>query len=156
MNEKQKNMAEQLKAFKANPEDNPFFDWFCKDTSLARKSKGLFSQAKKFVKLLGIDMTKVYILFKNNCPCGWGGLYDDFRICDLEKEAVIWTVSPRKPDGKGGFVFSVWGQENDFQGPIVEAKTRKEVYDYFKEKLYPAKPKKLQKFSLENLLNAGM
>ena len=79
-----------------------FYDWFCKDSSLKNN--------KRF------DPNTTYVFFKNNCPCN-GGLYDDFRICDIETGSVLYTVTPRDPHEKGKA--SVWSYENDFEEPLI-------------------------------------
>ena len=95
-----------------------FYDWFCKDSSLEKKSRSLFAKLKKFLKANPqIDTEKVYVFFKNNCPMN-GPLYDDFRICD--EESVIYTVIPKC--GHSGKA-EIWGRENDFQGPLKVADT---------------------------------
>ena len=93
-----------------------FYDWFCKDSSLERKSRSLFAKVKKFLKANPqIDTEKVYVFFKNNCPMN-GPLYDDFRICD--DESVIYTVIPKC--GHSGKA-EIWGKGNDFKGPLKVA-----------------------------------
>jgi len=95
-----------------------FYDWFCKDSSLERKSRSLFAKVKKFLKANPqIDTTKVYVFFKNNCPVG-GPLYDDFRICN--EESVIYTVIPKC--GHSGKA-EIWGNENGFKGPLKVSDT---------------------------------
>lgn len=95
-----------------------FYDWFCKSKSLRNKAESLMTKARKFVKLKNIDMDKNYIWFKNNCPCV-GSLYDDFRIASCGTGDVLYTVVPRS--GHNGLC-EIWGQENDFKEPILEAK----------------------------------
>ena len=95
-----------------------FYDWFCKDSSLERKSRSLFAKVKKFLKANPqIDTTKVYVFFKYNCPVG-GPLYDDFRICN--EESVIYTVIPKC--GHSGKA-EIWGNENGFKGPLKVSDT---------------------------------
>jgi hypothetical protein len=95
-----------------------FYDWFCKDSSLERKSRSLFAKVKKFLKANPqIDTEKVYVFFKNNCP-GSGNLYDDFRICN--DDGVIYTVTPKC--GHSGKA-EIWWEENDFKEPIKIADT---------------------------------
>jgi hypothetical protein len=95
-----------------------FYDWFCKDTSLERKSRSLFAKVKKFIKANPqIDTTEVYVFFKNNCPIG-GPLYDDFRICTPDE--VVYTVTPKC--GHSGKA-EIWGRENNFKGPLKVADT---------------------------------
>src|SRR6056297_3122271 len=87
-----------------------WYDWFCKNESLRNKTRSL---GKKVIQLLPsekIDGEKMYVFFKNNCPMV-GGLYDDFRICDIETGSVIYTVVPRS--GHSGHA-EVWGVDNNF------------------------------------------
>lgn len=63
--------------------DAGWFDWFCKDTSLAAKTKRMGNIVKQ-VKASGkVDLDSMYVWFKNNCPLN-GPLYDDFRFATLE------------------------------------------------------------------------
>ena len=97
-----------------------FYDWFCKDHSLAARAERLIPKLKKFLaNHPEIDTTKVYTFFKNNCPMS-GPLYDDFRICDSATGDVIYTVVPKcSHSGKA----EVWGSVNGFAGPIQVADT---------------------------------
>lgn len=99
-----------------------FYDWFCKNTSLERKSRTLYAKVKKFLKANPeIDTEKVYVFFKNNCPMV-GPLYDDFRICD--EAGVIFTVTPKC--GHSG-IAEVWGRANGFKEPLKTGKTFSEI-----------------------------
>jgi hypothetical protein len=94
-----------------------FYDWFCKDSSLKNKAKTLVGRLQTILennKRFNPDTT--YVFFKNNCP-GCGGLYDDFRICDIETGKVLYTVTPSDPH-EGGEA-SIWTKENDFKEPLV-------------------------------------
>ena len=103
-----------------------WYDWFCRDTSLAAKTQNLGKKVLRVMKSSKIDVEKNYVFFKNNCP-GVGGLYDDFRICDMETGNVIYTVVPRcTHSGKA----EVWGRENNFQEPLV-AGSWKDVKAFF-------------------------
>jgi hypothetical protein len=102
-----------------------FYDWFCKDSSIERKSKGLMSKAIKFAKKYNIDLDKNYIWFKNNCPIG-GRLYDDFRFSNVETHDVLWTVSPC--EGRNG-MSEAWSSINNWETPIEEATTWKKMMD---------------------------
>ena len=94
-----------------------FYDWFCKDALLQRKSETLITKLKTILKNnKRFDPTKCYVFFKNNCP-GHGDLYDDFRICDIETGNVLYTVAPRNPHFNSKA--SVWGIDNDFDSPLV-------------------------------------
>lgn len=103
-----------------------WYDWFCRDTSLAAKTQNLGKKVLRVMKSSKIDIEKNYVFFKNNCPMR-GSLYDDFRICDMETGNVIYTVVPRcTHSGKA----EVWGRENNFQEPLV-AGSWKDVKAFF-------------------------
>ena len=94
-----------------------FYDWFCKDSSLKNKAKTLVSRLQTILKNnKRFDTTKTYVFFKNNCPCV-GGLYDDFRICDIKTGNVLYTITPRDP--REGGKASIWSAENDFFRPLL-------------------------------------
>lgn len=90
-----------------------WYDWFCKDTSLANKTKKMGSIIKQIKEGGKVDFDKWYVWFKNNCPMS-GPLYDDFRFADLENGDVQFTIQinccwnntryavyGRTPDGEG-------------------------------------------------------
>ena len=102
-----------------------FYDWFCKDSSLQRKSWKLMKQVKTFIKHNPqIDILETYVFFMNNCPM-IGSLYDDFRICDIETGDVIYTVTAKC--GHTGLA-EIWGRENGFKEPIKTAKTFSKLF----------------------------
>ena len=101
-----------------------FYDWFCKETSLPRKSIKLYKAVQQFVKYTNIDTSKYYVFFKNNCPVN-GPLYDDFRICDRESGDVIWNVTPKS--GHTGKA-EIYGRSNGFKDPIAEGNTLSQIY----------------------------
>lgn len=109
-----------------------FFDWFCKDSSLKGKAKNLWGKAKSISRSKRFDAAKCYIFFKNNCPC-CGGLYDDFRVCDVETGDVLYTVVPSKTTSNGKRWAEVWGEDNDFEKPLVRG-TWKDVRAWFLNK----------------------
>jgi len=90
-----------------------WYDWFCKDSSLARKTQimgGIIRQIKAGGK---VDLNNWYVWFKNNCPLN-GPLYDDFRFADIATGDVVFTIQinccwnkhryavyGRTPDGEG-------------------------------------------------------
>jgi hypothetical protein len=114
-----------------------FYDWFCKDSSLEKKAIKLFKNVKTFLKHHPeIDIDKHYVFFKNNCPMV-GSLYDDFRICDIEKGNVGYTVVPTRtipdktnPYGRNSTTTysEMWGSENGFKEPLKEGKTFKDLF----------------------------
>ena len=125
---KQYTAKQQIDAFKKGEylDENEcfyFYDWFCKDQSLERKSKSLMTKAIKFAKRHNIDLDYHYIWFKNNCPLG-GRLYDDFRFAEVETGNTIWSVVPC--EGRTGRA-EVWGTANSWDSPIEEANTWSEL-----------------------------
>jgi len=136
--DRNRTFAETLAMFEAGNFNDPsvytqidagWYDWFCKDSALARKTKTLLQRAKKISKSPRFDNDKVYIFFKNNCPVV-GSLYDDFRICDMETGNVLYTIVPRREYkvynrierrmDTDSVKAELWGRENDFQEPLVE------------------------------------
>jgi hypothetical protein len=111
-----------------------WYDWFCKDTSLAAKTQKLGKKLVQVVEKNAIggkfDPKKTYVWFKNNCPMN-GSLYDDFRIADMKTGDTLYTITPsnghRIHKGKA----DVWGRkENDFTEALVEG-TWKDVLQFF-------------------------
>lgn len=109
--------------------DAGWYDWFCRDSSLAGKTKALGKKVIQLSKSPRFDANKTYVFFKNNCPCR-GPLYDDFRICDRESGDVLYTVVPKS--GHTGKA-EVWGRPNDFKEPLVEG-SWVDVKHYFEVK----------------------
>jgi hypothetical protein len=103
-----------------------FYDWFCKDTSLQRKSKTLFGQVKRFLKSgPEVDILATYVFFKNNCPMN-GPLYDDFRIVDIESGNVVYTVVPKC--GHSGKA-ELWGRKDNGEfGMLKQAETFSKLF----------------------------
>ena len=106
-----------------------WYDWFCNDYALAAKTKKLGKKLKQIMKSDKVNCETSYVFFKNNCPC-FGSLYDDFRICSIEDEEVIYTISPSLgyTDQKG--VAEVWGRENEFKDALVSG-TWADVKEFF-------------------------
>lgn len=136
---KETSITEQLRNFEAGLYDRTdvrtqcaagWYDWFCNESALPRKTKALYTKLKGIVNSGKFDPKKTYAFFKNNCPLN-GPLYDDFRICDRTTGDVIYTVVPKcGHNGKA----ELWGKENGFQGPIVSFDTWKELKDWFNRK----------------------
>ncbi len=68
-----------------------WFDWFCKDTELARRLKPMAKFLKKIADGGRFSLRGNYVFFKNNCPMV-GKLYDSFSICDIETGNVIYWI----------------------------------------------------------------
>jgi hypothetical protein len=85
-----------------------WYDWFCRDTSLAAKTQKLGKKVLQLMKSQKINTETNYVFFKNNCPM-YGSLYDDFRICDMETGDVIYTVTPSCGHNRNKGQAQVWG-----------------------------------------------
>ena len=68
-----------------------WFDWFCKDESLARRLKPLARFVKAIVDSERVDADNTYVFLKNNCPMV-GDLYDSVSIVDIETETVKYWI----------------------------------------------------------------
>ena len=138
---KQKNIIEQMELAKSDTFGQEerfffFFDWFCKTESLENKSKALLPRVRKVLKMnetgKRFDPSKVYVIFKNNCPM-CGRLYDDFRICDIETQDVLFCVCPAVGYDHMNNEAQVWdhsGNEDHGNEPDVFG-TWKDVLDFF-------------------------
>jgi len=105
--------------------DDGWYDWFCKDHALAGKTKNLGSKLRGISKSKKFDIDTTYVFFKNNCSMV--GLYDDFRICDIETGGVIYTIIPKDVGTKKA---EVWGMENGFKEPLISG-SWKEIKNWF-------------------------
>ena len=108
-----------------------WYDWFCHDASLARKTKRM-GQIIKQVKDSGkIDIDTMYVWFKNNCPIV-GKLYDDIRFADIETGAVQFTI--QIGDERNLTRYCVYGAKNDFATPLFETDFSRELVKWLNEK----------------------
>jgi hypothetical protein len=108
-----------------------WYDWFCKEASLAGRLKKL---AGIVVKIANSPRIKNdwYVWFKNNCPCV-GPLYDDIRISspkERDNEFVI-TVNDKREDAP----VCVYAPSNDYKEPVFKG-TRREVIKWFNDPNY--------------------
>jgi hypothetical protein len=123
--------------------DAGWYDIFCKEETLHRKTVALTRRLKSIVKSKKIDIDTMYIFFKNNSPFG-GKLYDDFRICDIATGDVIFTVIPKSGDRSSEGRSEVYGRENDFKEPLVSG-TWEDVQRFFDVPVKTAKEKPKRK-----------
>lgn len=106
-----------------------WYDWFCTDKSLKNRLDKLVAKLRTVATSPKIDPDKNYVFFKNNCPMA-GKLYDDFRICCLEDNDVLFTVIPKSGFDSAKGRAEVWGKDNAFAGPLV-AGTWDDVVAFF-------------------------
>ena len=134
MNKDQITLRQQIENFKNGMYKDGYetwYDWFCKDSSLPAKTEKLYKKILRILPSYKVDIDKTYVFFKNNCPMN-GSLYDDFRICDIETEDVLFTVTPSNGHTRDKGQADVWGKENSFESPLIQG-TWKEVVNFFKE-----------------------
>ena len=109
-----------------------WYDWFCKDSSLANKTKKMGNIIKGIKAGGKVNLKDWYIWFKNNCPLN-GPLYDDFRFADLETGDVQFTVQINCCWNKHRY--AVYGRTPDGEGhwdePLFESDSLKELKDWF-------------------------
>lgn len=135
---KQQTSAQQITNYLNGQYDSPdfktqcaagWYDWFCKQSSLVKKTDKLYKLFIQISKSKKIDLLNSCVFFKNNCPMN-GSLYDDFRICDLTNGDVIYTIIPKSGhknmNGKG----EVWGKENNFKEALFVG-TWHEIKNFF-------------------------
>ena len=105
-----------------------FYDWFCEDAKLEEKADTLYPAMMRFCRKMGLDTSRYFCFFKNNCPT-FDNLYDDFRICDRETGDVVFTVIPDRVHHNGHKRASIWGIYNGFDGPIAQGESMREIYE---------------------------
>lgn len=140
---KELTLREFAAAFSAGEFDNPsrstqiragWFDWFCRDSALARKTQSLGKKVLSIMDSLKIDKDTNYVFFKNNCPCV-GPFYDQFSICDIKSGDVLFCVQRLEKGSHGAEKarWEVFGANNGFQAPVMHG-TWNEVKKWFNNK----------------------
>ncbi len=109
-----------------------WYDWFCKDSSLVKKTKRMGNIISKLREGGKVNFKNWYVWFKNNCPLN-GPLYDDFRFADLETGEVQFTIqldccwNQKK--------YTVYGRTPDGEfhsdEPLFETDSVKELINWF-------------------------
>lgn len=135
--EKQGNLATWIQKFNDGDFDSRdvqtqieagWFDWFCKDTSLANKTKRMGNIIKQ-IKVGGkVDLETSYVWFKNNCPLN-GPLFDDFRIADIETNNNLFVVQIDCAwnDSK----YTVYERLDGFEKPAFKTNSSRELVKWF-------------------------
>ena len=105
-----------------------WYDWFCKDSSLMKRTKRMGNIIKKINGHGKVDLQNWYVWFKNNCPLN-GPLYDDFRFADLETGDVLFTIQVDCCWNRHRY--TVYGRTPDGEGhwdkPLFESDSNKEL-----------------------------
>lgn len=66
-----------------------WYDWFCKGSSLPRRTKKFIRPLKELVKAVPEAGLFTHVSGKNNCPVD-GPTYDVCRIFDLDDNFIVW------------------------------------------------------------------
>ena len=101
-----------------------WYDWFCKDTSLANKTKRMGQIVKQIKDGGKVDLDNYYVWFKNNCPLN-GPLFDDFGFAKKEEGEVQLTIQLNCCWNK--HKFTVYGRRNEFKEPLFESDSQREL-----------------------------
>ncbi|MCK9577777.1 MAG: hypothetical protein M0R51_17860 [Clostridia bacterium] len=108
--------------------DAGWYDWFCKDSSLANKTKRMGSIVSQIKRGGKVDIDNCYVWFKNNCPVSYP-LYDDFRFASIENSEVEFTTRINCGYEKHRYV--VYGRKNGFDVPLFESDSSRELVKWF-------------------------
>ena len=108
-----------------------WFDWFCKDSALAKKTAKLGAKVCRIANSRLFDKTNCYVFFKNNCPLV-GKLYDQFSICDLNSGDVLFCCQHLEKGSHGCNTahWELYDATAGFHEPVVNG-TWKAVEKYF-------------------------
>ena len=105
-----------------------WYDWFCKDSSLANKTKKMGNIVRQVKRGGKVKLDDWYVWFKNNCPLN-GPLYDDFRFASLETGDVQFTIQINCCWNKHRY--AVYGRTPDGEGhwdePLFESDSLKDL-----------------------------
>ena len=109
-----------------------WYDWFCKDSSLAKKTQRMGNIISKLREGGKVNFKNWYVWFKNNCPLN-GPLYDDFRFADLETGEVQFTIQLDCCWNKKKY--AVYGRTPDGEfhsdEPLFETDSVRELINWF-------------------------
>jgi hypothetical protein len=111
-----------------------WYDWWCKDSSLAAKTKILGKRVTQIADSKRFDKEACYVFFKNNCPVV-GGLYDQFSICDMKSGDVLFCVQHLNKGSHGcdAAHWELYDRNVGFSDPVVYGSWR-DCMKYFMNK----------------------
>ena len=135
--DKQIKLSEWIQRFKSGEFNKPdtttqikagWFDWFCRDSSLANKTVKMGNIIKQIKAGGKVDLESSYVWFKNNCPLS-GPLYDDFRIADIKNNNNLFVVQIDCVwnDSK----YTVFERLDGFEKPVFQTDSSRELVKWF-------------------------
>ena len=131
--DKQIKLSEWIQRFNSGEFEKPdtttqinagWFDWFCRDTSLANKTKKMGNIIKQIKAGGKVDLETSYVWFKNNCPLS-GPLNDDFRIADIEtnNNLIVVQIDCFRNDSK----YTAYERLDGFEKPVFQTDSSREL-----------------------------
>ncbi len=135
--DKQIKLSEWIQRFKSDEFNKPdtttqikagWFDWFCRDLSLANKTIKMGNIIKQIKAGGKVDLETSYVWFKNNCPLN-GPLYDDFRIADIENNNNLFVV--QIDCVWNDFKYTVFERLDGFEKPVFQTESSRELVKWF-------------------------
>ena len=107
-----------------------WYDWFCKDSSLAGRLKKLSGIVMGIKDPFILD--NYYVWFKNNCPVR-GPLYDDVRFDPLygERNGRYFMVAVDSPHED--FRYALYTERRGFDTPEYATNERKHLMAYLND-----------------------
>ena len=108
--------------------DAGWYDWFCKDTSLANKTKTMGQVIKQLKDTGKVNLDESFVWFKNNCPLSYP-LYDDFKIANIKDGETRFIVQFDSPWVNKKY--SVLSVDDFFDEIIFETDSRRELVKWF-------------------------
>lgn len=108
-----------------------WYDWFCRDSALQRKTAYLGKKVCDIATSKRFDPNKSYVFFKNNCPMV-GKLYDSFSISDLATNDVLFCCQHLEKGSHGcdRAHWEIYDAKKGFKMAAVSG-TWKDVKSYF-------------------------
>ena len=101
-----------------------WWDWFCKDSSLASKTKRMGQIIKKVKDGGKVDLDNLYVWFENNCSC-FGPLYDDFGFARLVDGEVKFTIEINCCHNNSRY--TVYGERNGINSLLFESNSSRDL-----------------------------
>jgi hypothetical protein len=135
--EKKRTVVESIKMFDDGEFDSNdrdvqinagWYDWFCKDSSLASKTQKLYKKLKQIADSKKFDKNTTYVFFKNKCPMS-GSLYDSFSICNIKTGDLLYWVTPSSGHNNLKGKAQVASKDSDYE--TVVSGSWKDVKDFF-------------------------